>query len=159
MLTDDQITSVWERQLAAEVRSLYFGELASRYTRQKQIISGLSFLLASGAAATLIAHAPTWLPVLLSCITAVISAYTVAIGVDAAATSMSRFQFSWGEIATGYEDLWNTTYRKDAQQRFALLTARENDLSSQASTSAPNNQQRLAYWQEQVFRQHHLVSA
>ena len=158
MLSEGQITSVWEKQLAAEVRSLYFGELASRYTRQKQWISGLSFLLASGAAATVIAKAPSWLPILLSCLTAVISAYSVAVGLDASTRTMSKLQFSWGELATAYEALWNTTYADDAPQQFALLAARENDLSSQASTDAPNNQERLAYWQDQVFRQHHLVS-
>jgi len=103
MLTEDQITSVWERLLASEVRALYFGELASRYTVQKQWISGLSFFLASSAAATIVAKSPVWLPIFLACTTAVLSAYSVARGLDGATRTMSRFQFAWGELAAGYE--------------------------------------------------------
>jgi len=159
MLTEDQITSVWERLLASEVRALYFGELASRYTLQKQWISGLSFFLASSAAATIVAKSPVWLPILFASITAVLSAYSVARGLDGATRTMSKFQFAWGELAAGYENLWNSTWQEDASARLTLLMARENDLSSQASTEAPNDQSRLEYWQQQVFRQHHLVSA
>ena len=54
MLTDDQIKRVWENMLAAEARSLYFGDLAARYTRRKRVITGASFFLSSGAAATLV---------------------------------------------------------------------------------------------------------
>jgi hypothetical protein len=158
MLTDDQITSVWERQLASEVRALYFGELASKYTVQKQWISGLSFFLASSAAATIVAKSPAWLPILLACLTALLSAYSVARGLDGATRTMSKFQFAWGELAAGYEAIWNSTWQDDASARLALLSGRENDLSSQASTEAPNNQSRLDYWQQQVFRQHYLVS-
>jgi len=50
MLNEFQRTQVWEDLLAAETRALYFGDLASRYTHQKQWITGLSFFFASGAA-------------------------------------------------------------------------------------------------------------
>ena len=159
MLTQDQIIAVWERQLAAEVRSLYFAELASNYTKQKQIISGVSFFLASGAAATLIGKAPAWLPILLSCVTAVLSAYSIARGLDGVTHTMAKFQFSWSELAAGYESLWNTTWSDDALSRLENLISRENELSSQASTEAPNNTARLSYWQDQVFKQHHLIPA
>ncbi len=159
MLTEEQITSVWERQISAEVRALYFADLASRYTTQKQWITGLSFFLASGAAATLLAKSPTWLPILLACITALLSAYSVARSLDGATRTMSKFQFSWSELASGYEALWNNIYTDDASARLERLIARERDLSSQASTEAPNDQKRMSYWQTQVFRQHHLETA
>ena len=159
MLNEVQIEAVWERQIAAETRALYFAELASTYTRQKQIISGASFFLASGAAATLIAKAPAWVAIVLSCITAVLSAYSIARGLDGATRTMAKFQFSWSELAAGYEALWNTTYQDDAVPRLDQLISKENELSSQASTEAPNNQERLGYWQEQVFKQHHLNPA
>ena len=159
MLTEDQITSLWERMISAEVRSLYFAELASNYTRQKQVISGASFFLASAAAATLIAKLPAWVAILLACITALLSAYSIARGLDGAARTMSKLQFSWGDLASGYESLWNTTYEEQAIRRLEQLIARENDLSSQSSTEAPNKQDRLGYWQDQVFRQRHLIPA
>lgn len=158
VLTEDQITSVWERQISAEVRALYFVDLATRYTIQKQWISGASFFLASGAAATLLARAPTWVPILLACITALLSAYSVARGLDGATRTMSKFQFSWSELASSYEALWNNVYADEAGARLELLIARERDLSSQASTEAPNDQKRLSYWQTQVFQQHHLAT-
>jgi hypothetical protein len=65
MLNESQVNQVWENMLAAEVRALYFADLASRYTRQKQIITGLSFFLSSWAAATIIAQSSTWVPVVL----------------------------------------------------------------------------------------------
>ncbi len=159
MLTEEQVLSVWEHQIAAEVRSLYFAELASRYTVQKQWISGLSFFLASGAAATIVGKFPSWLPVLLACITAALSAYSVARGLDGATRTMAKFHFAWSELAAGYEALWNTTWRDDASARWDGLLAKEIDLSSQASSEAPNNQSRLDHWQQQVFKQHHLISA
>jgi hypothetical protein len=159
MLNENQIASIWERQLSAEVRSLYFAELANKFTRQKQFISGASFFLASGAAATLIGKAPAWVAIVLSCITAIISAYSVARGLDGATRTMAKFQFSWSELAAGYEALWNATYQEDAVSQLGLLVAKENDLSSQTSTDAPNDQKRLEYWQDQVFKQHYLVNA
>ncbi len=159
MLTEEQITSLWERQLAAQVRALYFAEFASLYTRQKQWISGASFFLASGAAATLIAKAPTWVAIVLACFTAMLSAYSIARGLDGATRTMFKLQFGWSELATAYEALWNTTYAEDAASRYAALIAKENELSSQASIEAPNDPKRIYYWQEQVFRQHHLIPA
>ena len=53
MLNEFQQTKAWEGLLNAEARSLYFGDLASRYTRHKQWITGVSFFFSSGAAATI----------------------------------------------------------------------------------------------------------
>jgi hypothetical protein len=159
MLTESQITSIWERQIAAEVRALYFADLAGSYTTQKQWITGASFFLASGAAATLLGKSPTWVPLVLACITALLSAYSVARGLDGATRTMSKFQFSWSELASGYEALWNDVHSADALTRLETLTARERDLSSQASTEAPNDQKRLHYWQLEVFKQHRLATS
>jgi hypothetical protein len=75
VLNDFQINQVWENMLAAEARSLYFGDLAARYTLQKQWITGSSFFLASGAAATVVAKAPEWVPGILALFVALITAY------------------------------------------------------------------------------------
>jgi len=47
MLSEDRITSLWERQIAAEIRSLYFGELAGKYSKRKQAITFVPFFLSS----------------------------------------------------------------------------------------------------------------
>ena len=49
MHNEFQTNLVWENMLAAETRSLYFGDLATRYTRRKQCITGSSFFLSSVA--------------------------------------------------------------------------------------------------------------
>ncbi|MBI4469607.1 MAG: hypothetical protein HY650_09840 [Acidobacteria bacterium] len=65
-LTPDEVDRVWQRMAEAEVRAFYFADLAARATRQKQIITGVSFFLSSGAAATVIEDAQDTLEMLLS---------------------------------------------------------------------------------------------
>ena len=51
MLTDQQINKAWQSMFEAEVRSFYFGDLASRYTLWKKLVMAASFILSSIAAA------------------------------------------------------------------------------------------------------------
>jgi len=37
MLTESQIEQIWQRKLGAEVRSLYFGDFASRYSEAAEM--------------------------------------------------------------------------------------------------------------------------
>ncbi len=159
MLTENQITNIWERQLSAETRSLYFGDLANVYSRRKQAITGLTFFLASGAAATLIAKFPVWLPTVLSLIAAVIMAYAVAVNLDATIRTMAKLHYLWDQIGTDYSRLWNNIYDDDALREYEDLIRRERDLSELATTDAPNDQKRMGRWQEQVFQQHDLAGA
>lgn len=158
MLSENQITDVWERQIAAEVRSLYFGELASRYSKQKQWITFVTLFLSSGAAGSLLAKLTFWVPFFLSTFVAVLTAYTVAINLDLTIRSMAKCHYSWNELAHAYERLWDNVHAEDAQLTFESLTRRERDLGELATTDAPNNQDRLAYWQDHVFRLHKLVA-
>jgi hypothetical protein len=64
--------------LAAEARALYFADLASSYTRRKQLITGVSFFLSSGAAATLLGKVPSWIPLILPTAVALTNAYSMA---------------------------------------------------------------------------------
>src|SRR5712691_3531747 len=98
MLTEHQITDVWEGQIAAETRSLYFADLASVYSTRKQWITGISFFLSSGAAATLIAKSPVWAPTLMASLVAVITAYAVAVNLDAKIRTMAKLHYAWTSI-------------------------------------------------------------
>jgi hypothetical protein len=159
MLSEDQITSLWERRIAAEVRSLYFGDLASRHSKRKQIVTGIVFFFSSGAAGALLGKLPTWVPISLSLLVALITAYPIAVNLDVTIRSMAKFHYQWSELAEGYASLWNNVHAEDALLDFDTLCRRERDLSELATTDAPNDQKRLAYWQDQVFKQHHLVGA
>ena len=70
---------------------------------------------------------------------------------------MAKLHYSWSQIASEYETLWNTTYTDGAEQTYDRLVARERDLWELASTDAPNNQKRLGYWMDKVLKQHHVA--
>jgi hypothetical protein len=159
MLTEPQIADVWEGQISAEVRSLYFGDLASVYTRRKQWITGLSFFLSSGAAATLIAKLPVWFPIALSIIVAVITAYAVAVNLDSKIRTMAKLHFAWNQIGNDYRRLWNHAYSEEAESEFVDLQRRELEISELATTDAPNDPKRMERWQNQVFKLHRLENA
>jgi len=156
MLNQDQINKVWENMLASEARSLYFRDLTNRYTRRKQWITGLSFFLSSGAAATVIAKAPTSVPVLLALGSAAITAYAMAVNLDGLIGTMAKLHSSWNQISTDYDRLWNHAFDEDAEDRLDEIIGRERNASELATTDAPNDQKLLGQWQERVFVSHHL---
>jgi hypothetical protein len=159
MLTETQIADVWEGQISAEVRSLYFGDLASDYARRKQWITGLSFFLSSGAAATLIAKLPVWFPIALSMIVAIITAYAVAVNLDSKIRTMSKLHYAWNQIGNDYRRLWNHTYSEEAESELADIQRREMEFSELATTDAPNDPKRMLRWTNQVFKLYRLETA
>ena len=158
MLNDFQINQVWENMLAAETRSLYYGDLASRYTRRKQWITGLSFFLSSGAAASLIGKAPGWVPVLLSIVVAGITAYSMAVSLDRKIGTVAKLHSSWNRIAQEYDRLWSHASDGDAEEQLAKIIQMEWEPSELATTDAPNDQKLLGEWQDRVFNLHHLTA-
>jgi hypothetical protein len=159
MLTEPQIADVWEGQISAEVRSLYFGDLASVYALRKQWITGLSFFLSSGAAATLIAKLPVWVPIALSTIVAVITAYAVAVNLDSKIRTMAKLHYAWNQIGNDYRRLWNHTYSEEAESELQDLERRQLELSELATTDAPNDPKRMLRWTDQVFKLRRLENA
>jgi hypothetical protein len=159
MLTETQIADVWEGQVSAEVRALYFGDLASDYARRKQWITGLSFFLSSGAAATLIAKLPLWVPIALSIIVAVITAYAVAVNLDSKIRTMAKLHYAWNQIGNDYRRLWNHTFSEEAESELADIQRREMEFSELATTDAPNDPKRMLRWTDQVFKLYRLEIA
>ncbi len=157
MLSEFQTTRVWENMLAAETRALYFADLASRYTRRKQWITGVSFFLASGAAASLIGKLPQWVPLVASAVVAVLSAYSMALALDRKISTMAKLHSAWNVIAQEYQRLWNNTYSDDAEEKLYAIFEREREPSELATTEAPNDQRLLGEWQEHVFSMYRLT--
>ena len=155
-LTEEQINRVWKNMLAAETRSLYFADLTTRYTRQKQWITGASFFFSSGAAATLISKASDWVPLVLAIATAVVTAYAMAVNLDGRIATMAKLHSSWNQIASAYDRLWNHAYDDDAETQLDEIIAREREASELAATDAPNKPELLAQWQQRVFALHQL---
>jgi hypothetical protein len=159
MLSQAEIEDVWKRQIAAEIRSLYFADLASRFTTQKRWITALSFFLSSGAAVSLLAKFPAWVPVALSLLTAAMMAYSVAFSLDSRMRSMASLHSEESALANDYERLWNSTYIDEAAAQLRTLIQRDRELSEKATTEAPNDERRMERWQDYIFRQHGLPTA
>ena len=159
MLTDHQIDRVWQNMLGAETRALYFGDLAASYTRRKQWITGVSFFCSSGAAAAIVARAPTWVPLLLSVIVAVNAAYAMAVNLEARIATMAKLHAAWAALAASYDQLWNHVRDDGAEEQFEQLVAREREASELAVSSAPYDEQRMGKWQDRVIAMYHLDRA
>jgi hypothetical protein len=157
VLNEFQTKLVWENMLAAETRSLYFGDLASSYTRKKQWITGISFFFSSGAAATIIGKLPQWVPLILALAVAVATAYSIALNLDGKISTAAKLHSSWSGIATDYSRLWNHTYSDDAESDLYGIVEREKESSELATIGAPNDQKLLEKWQDHVFSMYHLT--
>jgi hypothetical protein len=159
MLNQDQIDEVWKSQIAAETRSLYFADLTNLYTREKQWITGSSFFLSSGAAATLIGKAPVCVPIFLSVAVAIATAYSIAINLDSKLRTMAKLQTAWTQIADGYKRLWSHYYDDGAEAELEDLRHREVEFSELASINAPYDEKRLTRWEDHVFKLNGLPNA
>ncbi len=150
MLAEGEVKRVWERMVEAEVRSFYFADLASQFTQRKQIITGISFFLSSGAAASLIAKAPTLLPILLSVAVALASAYSIAVGLDRRIKTLTKLHCEWNQLSSDYEHLWNHWGDDDAARILNELIKRGRD-ASEIGTEMPYNEQLLEKWENVVY--------
>ena len=150
MLTEAQTNRVWEKMLSARVRSLYFGDLATRYTTRKQIITGLCFFLTSGAFATSIAKMPVWVTSVSSILAAILLAYSMAVGLDKAASQMAKLHSAWNQLSTDFERLWNHWHEDTAERVLDDLQRRAAEVS-QLSTDAPFDEELIAKWEDRVL--------
>jgi len=159
MLTEGQVNGIWEKMVEAEVRSLYFGDLAAYYTRNKQVITGLSFLLSSGAAATVAARTSFWFPLVTSAISAALSGYSIAVGLDRKAATMAKLHSSWNELHSGYERLWYHWGDDDAEAQLDALQKQESSASETGSVEAPYDVPRIEKWAQLVYERYERRAA
>jgi len=134
----------------AEVRSAYFGDLSSSTTKLKQIITGVTFFLSSGAAATLIGKLPAAVPVVLSILAAVATAYSIAVGLDGRIKTLTKLHAEWNHLSADYERLWTHWSDEDAEETFDSLIRRASD-ASEIALEMPNDPKRLDKWRTTVY--------
>lgn len=158
MISEAELEHIWEDLLAAEVRSLYFADLAAWYTTRKQFVTGASFFLSSGAAATLAAQVPTFVPLVMSTIAAILTAYSMAVSLDGKATAMAKLHSTWHSIAEDYNRLWNHWYDDDAELTFKEILIRKREASELASTNAPYEEGRMEKWRGFVHQQYGIIT-
>ena len=159
MLTEDQTARVWNKMAEAEVRSLYFGDLAARYTKRKQMIVAASFFLSSGAAASLWATMPAWVPLTMAIIVALLTGYSIAVNLDKAALTMANLHGEWNRLSNDYEHLWNRWYADDAEDTLKALLERAGQVSVKGSTEAPYDQNLIDKWETYVYSQYQATAA
>lgn len=157
MLNEGQIAKLWEKQIAAEVRSLYFADLTNHNTRIKKVFTAITLFASTSAAATLVARTPYWVPTALSTFIALITSYSIAIGLDSKIQIMAKLHYSWSALTDDYENLWSHTYAEDAERTYNGLLERDRELSLLASTDAENDKKRMSRWQDEVLKLHNLV--
>jgi hypothetical protein len=120
-------------------------------------MTGVSFFLASGAAASLIGKLPQWVPLVASAVVAVLSAYSMAVGLDRKISTMAKLHSAWNLIALEYERLWSHPDSDDAEEHLYAVFQREKEPSELAATEAPYKEKLLGKWQEYVFAMYHLT--
>lgn len=159
MLNEADRGRVWEYKYEAEVRSYYFADLASRYTKKKQRVVGLSFVLSSAAAASLWAELPWYVAAFMALVVASLNGYSIAVGLDKAALTTSRLHASWNKLASDYELLLSHSYEDDAESIMEAARARGRDISEQGSTDAPYNRKLMDKWQDVVHSRYTHTAA
>ena len=144
--------AIWERKVEAEIRSLYFAALTARFTRSKQIITGLSFLLSTAAAATVVGKFPWYVPVALSAVVSLATAYSMATGLDRRISTLAKLHAEWNTLSDEYDRLWGRWYEEETEDAYGALIKRGRDASLLATTEAPYDEKLMDQWSEHVFK-------
>ncbi len=154
VLTTEQAGTVWGLMHEAEVRSLYFADLATRYTKRKQAVIGLSFLLSSGAALTAFGDLANWVPSAFGLLVAVLTGYALAANLDQKVVQFVKLQMAWEQQSHEYKRLRQHWYEDGSERALDLLLRRERELSGEAtSTGTPWKPKLMAHWEDFVYAQ------
>src|SRR5690348_10901377 len=104
MLSDLQQKAVWEGWLGSEIRANYFAELCERTLRQQKILTWLTLVFSSSAAASLLSDSLPqrfqWIKPSLAVITAAISLLSLVQQNQNRATDCSDLHFRWNRLAS-----------------------------------------------------------
>ena len=161
VLSELQQKDVWEGWLGGEIRADYFGDMCGRYQFQHKLLTWMTLLFSSGAAATLMTD---WLPRGLQWVRPVLALLAAAISFLAVlqqylrrVTECADLHFRWNRLANEYKALWDDMYSSDALGRLRALEEKEAELSK-SGTTLPNNERVMRKWQHYVQRQHGFSS-
>lgn len=134
----------------ARVRSLYFGDMQSRYTKRKQWVQGLSLGFSSGAVITVLGDSWPPLTAALAAVVAIANVWATSTNLDQKLLTLATLRTSWEALRIDYSDLWAKWYEDGAPSRFEALQHRANDLGMLANSGAPWNQKAVARWERFV---------
>jgi hypothetical protein len=149
VLTENEKSLAWANAYEADVRSLYFGEQSGLSTKYKQYISGISLLLSSGAVVTLLASTPKLVPTILAVIVAVLSAYSLTVGLDKRISTLCKLHSEWNYLHSEYRSLWDHWYEDGAQENLRELLRRGRD-ASQNAAELTHDEEAMDKWEKIV---------
>ena len=134
MLTRRQADDVWRSMFVSQVRAHYFARLANRYYRWKKMVT-IATLVLSSIAGVLVSAGVLNQPLLvvLNMAVAVAAVVSIALGLDEQASKTSQLHYSWSELASGYEHLWQDWKEPKAQIVLDSLKQMDRQLSNQSS--------------------------
>lgn len=159
MLTESQIDRVWKCLIAAEVRALYFAELANLHMTRQRRLSWIGLFLTSGAFGSVLALAANvapaitiWSSVLLGAVATGIALYRTVWSTPSDASAAARLYSRWNRLAAECQTLWETTWSDDAESRLARCEERSREVSEE-SLGFPADERRLTHWEGYVLLQ------
>ncbi|HEY3973483.1 MAG TPA: hypothetical protein VGM18_10795 [Candidatus Sulfotelmatobacter sp.] len=162
MLSELKQRDVWEGWIGSEIRANYFADMAQHYQTQQKILTWMTLLLSSGAAATFITD---WLPSDLQWVKPALALLTAGVSFcmllqqnQKRVTECADLHFRWNKLASEYKSLWEEMYSDDAPVRLIEVEERESELSK-SSLAIPNKSRTMLKWQNYVEQQHGLTSA
>jgi hypothetical protein len=146
--------------LGAEIRADYFADLSGRLqTRQRRAIWA-ALVFSSGAVASVIASLPpaySWIRIVLTVATAVVSAYSVAMQNQKFAVDAAELHERWNRLAKEYERIWENVYAQDALERLDALDNQAADISK-AGAPFGYDERNMLKWERHVIT-HRLPNA
>ena len=149
-IPEDEAGKVWQAMRAARVRSLYFGDMLSRYSRRKQWVQGVSLGFSSGAVIAALGESWQQAAPALAAVVAIANAWSISANLDQKTLTLAALRTSWETLRIEYSELWAQWYADDATNRFAALQRRGNDLGMVASSGAPWDPKAVARWERFV---------
>ena len=134
----------------ARVRSLYFGDMQSRYTKRNQWVQGLSLGFSSGAVITVLRGSWPEVTAALAAVVASANIWATSTNLDQKLLTLATLRTSWEALRIEYSDLWSKWYEDGAASRFETLQHRANDLGMLANSGAPWNRKAVERWERFV---------
>lgn len=93
-IPESEAGQIWTAMREARVRALYFGEMAARYTRRRQVVQGLSLGFVSGAFIALVREPWPVVAAAFMGIVAAVNIWSTATNLDQTLTTLVTLRIS-----------------------------------------------------------------
>ena len=97
---------IWTGLLESDRVARYYSMLADKLRWRHNILTAILIVLATGAAASLLAQLPNWVSAIVIFLTACISAWLYVFDYSGKATAASLFSDQYGRLHTKWTRLW-----------------------------------------------------